>query len=404
MSSLFEYAKQIVEKAGKAFSSGEIFAKVLSRNDDAGRHGVLIPTDAYSYFPPLPIPDPEVNSTAEFTAFDATSSCWVTLAYKYYERYPERRVTRLNSSLNDLGSSPRLLIFIRVKHTDGSTGFYFDCANSSNNGRFQELFQLIFGCELQSSPGNFVIRPLDSNAFSSDPALTELLGKFDEVRAQGWIDSLRTGDTGIGYTFETLLGIKENNDQVADYKGIEIKCKAMKEGAVGNSTKINLFQAGPTWSIKASGRDRIRLLGKIGENGLYACFSQVTTATNNLGLLLDIVDETKRIDLKKDAEALGYWSFNQLEKRLSEKHSRAVFVKAEKRQAQGKTQFGFKELVYCERPSIDRFIELANHRSIVFEFTMSEKPNGSIRNHGYPWRLIHADYLDQLFAFQVKLR
>ena len=61
-------------------------------------------------------------------------------------------------------------------------------------------------------------------------------------------------------------------------------------------------------------------------------------------------------------------------------------------------------MLYCDRPSIARFVDLVAHRNIVFEFLMSEKPNGAIRNHGYPWRLVRADFLDQLFAFQIKLR
>jgi hypothetical protein len=35
---------------------------------------------------------------------------------------------------------------------------------------------------------------------------------------------------------------------------------------------------------------------------------------------------------------------------------------------------------------------------------MSEKPAGKVRNHGYPWRLVREDLLDQLFAVRVKLR
>ena len=94
MSRLSHYAKQLVAKAGKTFDSGEVFAKVLTRNDDSGRHGVLIPTDAYSYFPELPIPDSTQNATQTFIAFNTISSSQVTLAYKYYERYPERRITK----------------------------------------------------------------------------------------------------------------------------------------------------------------------------------------------------------------------------------------------------------------------------------------------------------------------
>lgn len=404
MSDLFNYAKALVEKARKSFVSGEVFAKVLTPNDDSGRHGVLIPTDGYSFFPNFPIPDPTLNATREFVAFDSISASFETVAYKYYERYPERRITRLPGVLNDLGSSPRLLVFLRAKHSDGSFGYYFDCVNSAPEGRFAKLFRLIFGTEISPVPGNFVIRPVDSAAFSADSILTELLGKFDVVKGRGWIDSQRLGDTGIGYTFESLLGIEENNDQQADFKGIEIKCKGIKEGEATSSSKINLFQAGPTWLAEATNKERIRILGKPGDDGFYACYSQVTVTPNNLGLLLDILSANNKIDLRKNADALGYWSFGQLAKRLAEKHSRAAFVKAKVRNTKSKTQYSYEELVYCDKPSIERFVNLVADRNIVFEFTMSEKPDGTIRNHGYPWRLIRAEFLDQLFAFQIKLR
>lgn len=245
---------------------------------------------------------------------------------------------------------------------------------------------------------------VDSEVFSADRSLTELLEKFDGIKERGWIDSLRTGDTGIGYTFETLLGIKENNDQLADFQGIEIKCKGTKEHGPSNSSKINLFQAGPVSLKKATAKERIRILGKPGDEGLYSCCSQVTATPNNLGLMLDILRASEKIDLRKNAEALGFWSFPHLARRLAEKHSRAAFVKARVRKTKTKNQYAYEELVYCDRPSIERFVNLVADRSIVFEFTMSEKPDGIIRNHGYPWRLIRAGFLEHLFAFQIKLR
>jgi len=404
MSRLFHYAEALVAKAQKTFVSGEVFAKVLTRNDDSGRHGVLIPTDAYSYFPELPIQDPTHNATQEFSAFNTNSASEVLLSYKYYERYPERRITRLDALLNDASSTSRLLVFLHAKDSEGCSAYYFDCVNFADGNRFNEIFNLIFGDEITPVPGNFVVRPVDSEAFSADSALSELLGKFDEVRGRGWIESLREGDTGIGYTFETLLGIKENNDQKADFKGIEIKCKSSKEEGGSKSTKINLFQAGPTWTAKTTAKERIRLFGKLGKDGLYVCYSQVTANPNNLGLLLDVLRTDRKIDLRKNADELGYWSFQQLEKRLAEKHDRTAFVKARTRATKTKTQFSYEELVYCDRPSIERFLDLVMRRNIVFEFTMSEKANGMVRNHGYPWRLIRAEFLDQLFSFQIKLR
>ena len=156
--------------------------------------------------------------------------------------------------------------------------------------------------------------------------------------------------------------------------------------------------------MKATAKELIRILGRQGDDGLYTCYSQVTATPNNLDLLLDVLSAQSKIDLRKNTDALGYWSFGQLESRLAEKHSRTVFVKARNRSTKSKTQYSYEELVYCDKPSIERFVELVEKRNIVFEFTMSEKPNGTVRNHGYPWRLIRAEFLDQLFAFQIKLR
>jgi hypothetical protein len=401
---MIKYAQLLVAKAGQSLQSGEIFAKVLTANDDSGRHGILIPSDVYSYFPDLEISNTAINKTIEFKAFDAIAGCWSIVAYKYYQRYPERRITRLNGFINDRSSEPRIFIALKAKHKDGSTGYYFDGVNAAPGGRFNEIFDLIFGSQIKPIPGNFVVRPVDSGVFCADDSLTKLLERFDAVKALGWIETMRAGDTGIGYTFETLLGIKENNDQIADFHGIEIKCKGRKPGKSEASSKINLFQAGPTWLVQSPAKERIRVIGRMGPDGLYACYSQVTTTPNNIGLLLNVSNQSSKIDLLKNTDELGFWSFSQLENRLKEKHSRTAFIKADIRNAKGPAQFSYNELVYCDKPSIGRFMDLVSNRNIVFEFTISEKSNGSIRNHGYPWRLIRSEFLDQLFAFQVKLR
>jgi MvaI/BcnI restriction endonuclease family len=404
MNGLRAYAYQVVEKSGQVFASGEVFAKVLTANDDSGRHGVLIPMDAYSYFPDLAISDPEQNATAYFQAFDASSGAETTLAYKYYQRYPERRVTRLPSVINDLAVGWRIVVFLHAKHSDESSGYYFDCANAAPNGRFWTLFNLTFGDAVEVTSGRFIIRPVDASAFQIDDTLAELLNKFDGIRKRGWVPTLREGHTGIGYTFETLLGIKENNDQIADFKGIEIKCKGKKEGSRAGTGKINLFQVAPTWVSALAAKERIRILGQPRKDGLYACYSQVTTRANNLGLVLQILNPKHKIDLRKRGETLAYWSFAQLEKRLTEKHSRAAFVNAEIRATKSTTLYAYEELVYCDRPNMGRFVDLVADRKIVFEFLLSEKPNGGIRNRGYPWRLVRAEFLSHLFAFQIRLR
>lgn len=55
--------------------------------------------------------------------------------------------------------------------------------------------------------------------------IDDLIIKFIKIKNQGWIKSIRKGNTGIGMTFEYLLETPQNNFEIPDYNGIEIKTK-----------------------------------------------------------------------------------------------------------------------------------------------------------------------------------
>lgn len=403
LESLVAYAQGLAQKSGVAIRHGSIFAKVLTSNDDSGRHGVLIPTEVYEFFPDLIIPDPSVNATTHFHSFDCVSNGNEELAYKYYQRYPERRITCLNSKFSDRDHGLRVGLFLKSQRSDGTTCYFTDVVVEHRDNEFSRLCSLAFGDEATLAEGAFVLREIGTGDFVSDDALDDLLGRFDAIRDSGWIDSRRTGTTGIGHTFESLVGIKENNDQRADFRGIEIKCSLIK-GPGDAGGKINLFQKVPRWANRIRSIERIRLIGQQGEDGRFKCHSQVTTSENNLGLWLREDRNLQQIDLLKNQMAIGDWQFTSLADRLREKHARAVFVKGEARESGGKQRFQYKELVYCEQPSIERFVELVRGRRIVFEFLMSEEDRGRVRNHGYPWRLLSASNLSDLFALRIRLR
>ncbi len=403
LDNLFSYSRALVSLAGKDLRNGDILAKVLTANYDSGRHGVLIPSEAYDFFPELVIDDPQTNATTPFLGFDAIKEQEKPLAYKYYERYPERRITRLNTSFNDRDHGIRIAVFLKAEHTDGSVGYYSDLVREYIDADFEAMCLILFGTAQTLFEGLFSLRAVDAPSFQPDETLSELLGFFDEISGRGFIRSLREGDTGIGYTFESLAGIEENNDRRADYKGIEIKCKQLK-GSGGRGGKINLFQQAPAWENRLTALERLRFIGQPDSEGRYACHSQVTTTANNLGLWLDLGATPDQIDILKGDARFGYWLHTVLAERLREKHSRAVFVKAEVHRSAGHQSFHYQELVYCERPSIKRFNDLLQDRRVVFEFLMSEKEGGKVRNHGYPWRLTSDEYLSELFSLRVKLR
>lgn len=404
LNSLFTYCSGIVGFAGQKLRGGEVFAKVLSNNDDAGKHGVLVPIEGYDFFPAITITDKAVNQTWLLEpAFDCISKTPLHPAYKYYERYPECRITRLNPAFNDRQHGRRVAIFLRAEHQDGTVGYYTDLAREKLDSDFQSLCSILLGEAITLAEGVFSIQSVDSPIFIPDDALNDLLGKFDQISEMGWINSLREGDTGIGYTFESLIGIEENNDRKADFHGIEIKCKKIKESG-SSGGKINLFQQAPCWESQISALERLRMIGQPDLQGRYACHSQVTTTSNNIDLWLDPYATPEQIDLLKGNIRFGHWPHSVLAERLKEKHSRAVFVKAKVGKTTGGQRFHYKELIYCEQPSIRRFTDLIKDRRLVFEFLMSEKEGGKVRNHGYPWRLSSDEYLSELFSFRVQLR
>jgi MvaI/BcnI restriction endonuclease family len=403
MKSISEYAKQLVAPLNLQIKSGQLFAKVLTSNDDSGRHGVLIPTDVYSFFPHLEIIDPDTNVTRTFTSFDAISRKTVELAFKYYQRYPERRITRVNSIVNDHQAGLRLQIVLRVEVSDGQVTYVHDAANQLGDNRFDTLWDLFTGSAVKPTIGAYIVVPVEYTGLTVDDPLEDLLSRFDTIRGR-WFDTLRSGDTGIGYTFETLVGVEENNDQTADFRGIELKCKQRKGNSNSPTGKLNLFQLAPVWSKKQTAVERLVEIGQSNLDGLYSCYSQVNTTPNNLLLALSENSQAEQLDLQKGDLIIGHWPHATLEKRLLEKHSRAAFIFASVSKTKSVTKYCYEELIYCEQPAIDRFLELTMKNQLVFEFLMSEKTKGKVRNHGYPWRLVREDLLDQLFSVRAKLR
>jgi hypothetical protein len=398
-----DYAQSLALQAGVSLDEGQIFAKVLTRNDDSGRHGVHIPTDAYSVLPDWNPRDPAINDTLELSVFDAVSGTTKTMGYKYYERYPERRVTRLDPMLKNT-ESDRLLVILSAVTKTGNRVLIVDCTSRAHDQRFDELWAMLSSGSVLPEPGAFLILPTSYTGLVIDDPLRDLLKRFDKIRNR-WVDSMREGDTGIGYTFETLLDIEENNSRTADFRGIELKCKRVRSRGGPAAGKVNLFQQGPVWTDDSLNTiDRVRMLGKQDSNGLFRCLSQITTRANNLSLLLDPASEQGLISLRRMDEEVGYWPHALLERRLIEKHSRAAFVLAEVRQSRTRTSFSYNELIYCEKPSINSFIDLVGQDRIVFEFLMYERPDGAVRNRGYPWRLVSEALLDQLFSVRVRLR
>jgi hypothetical protein len=247
---------------------------------------------------------------------------------------------------------------------------------------------------------------LDSNWNSKQPgwdakALKQFLGKFDGVIRSGFTPTLRSGSTGIGYTLETLLDIKENNSPRGDFLGIELKSHRGDDFSRSSSKKMNLFLKEPVWLDGLSHKERIPKYGYVDDNGRTALYSTVTSKENSHGLKM--TPEEKRIRLQFRGKDVAEWKHEILAGRLKENLTETIFVGAETRGSGRSEEFHFQTALYCREPSAERLAHLVATREAMVEMRMHIKETGSARNHGTAFR-IRQNSLPQLYRMIVLCR
>lgn len=100
--------------------------------------------------------------------------------------------------------------------------------------------------------------------------LEEFKQEFQKLRNKGFVPSLRQGSTGIGYTFEKLLGLRENNLALPDIENIEIKAHRDNSNSLITLFTFNkkVWQIPPLEAIKKYGSK-----DKNGRLGMYYTMS-----------------------------------------------------------------------------------------------------------------------------------
>jgi hypothetical protein len=85
--------------------------------------------------------------------------------------------------------------------------------------------------------------------------------KFNHLRSQGFVKSERRGNTRVGHTLESRLGITENNIALSDMDIAELKAHRS-----GSNSLITLFTLDRgAWMV--SQMDAIHRFGLIDESG-----------------------------------------------------------------------------------------------------------------------------------------
>lgn len=225
----------------------------------------------------------------------------------------------------------------------------------------------------------------------------ELLYKLREISSLGFTPSLRAGDTGVGMTLETLLGIAANSNKAPDYKGIELKATRISKRG-GQKNKNQLFSKTPNWKLSPmrNAENLVTTRGYIDPDGLQALRHTVSgDKPNSLGLYLDI--DYANSYLRQMFSGIPpseinpvhdmTWILDDLKNALRKKHNETFWVKARHNNDRANEQFHYVEVEHTSKPYIDKLETLIETGLITMDYTLHIKPSGKVRDHGYLFKL-----------------
>jgi len=239
-------------------------------------------------------------------------------------------------------------------------------------------------------------------------SLSRLIPMVRKIAKKGYhINSKGVGKIfpkDAGDTLESLLGIRTNNSQEADFEGIiELKSKTSKT----MDTLFTLrpqFDNTPVADFEPNDRSRVsafaRLYGyysekHIGFKSLYITIGSESAPQNSFGFFLFVNEEERKIELRKlidDGNDIltAYWTFGDLEEELHKKHPATLWVKAETRMNdRGIGEFKYIQAELSRSPQFATFLTLVKTGGITYDWRGYTTPEGAYsgKNHGNAWRI-----------------
>ncbi|WP_230833926.1 MvaI/BcnI family restriction endonuclease, partial [Vibrio campbellii] len=182
----------------------------------------------------------------------------------------------------------------------------------------------------------------------------ELLNKLKSLAASPF-PALRKGDTAIGFTLESMLGIKANSSKKPDYKGIELK------SGRGSANRTTLFAQVADWSLSPC-KKSAEILNKYGyqreeDFKLYCTLS--TQKENSQGLSFIYNQAKDRLEeWSNKRELVAVWPGDLLRNRLREKHAETFWVEAKSDMIDGVEHFQLLSITHTKAPIVSQLLPL----------------------------------------------
>lgn len=233
----------------------------------------------------------------------------------------------------------------------------------------------------------------------------ELKTIFNDIKSLGWVESHRSGDTGIGKTFEDLLNKEEDNLSLPDFKDIEIKSQRNS-----SESMITLFTKSPDYPAGVNTLLRENF-GSTSEEYdglkiLHTTINAVRFNTHRSGydfkIKIDRENEKLIIQIKEHSTneivfENAYWTFDNIRKALTTKLKNLAIVGADEKKENGKNYFKFTNIQLIVGLTLDNFLEALENEDIFVDIRIgvyhSGKNKGKTHDHGTGFRIKLKDLL-----------
>lgn len=215
--------------------------------------------------------------------------------------------------------------------------------------------------------------------------IIKLNNKFIEVKKLGYVNGINIKSKGnAGITFEYLIGKNNDNFQIADFEGIEIKVRSFLK-----TSKIRLFSLVPSNSFGLEIK-RLRKMYGISNSTFpdvktihcYAVTTKKISLQNNFKVKLEIDYDEERIYLlvyeqnNLLLEKKLYWDFDDIIIALKRKLNTLAIVSFNKRIKDNITQFHFYDINFYKLKSEIVFFKLIEQGIIYMQFNLGVYKSG----------------------------
>lgn len=235
--------------------------------------------------------------------------------------------------------------------------------------------------------------------------IKKLNEEFIKIKEKGWVKSLNNGSNGIGFTFESLLGIPKNELEIPDYNGIELKTRRYS-----SASYIILFSSKPegkyyheverikdTYGYPHSKFKQYKVLN----NSVYG--NKLNKIGQKYYFKLDVDRQQRKIYLlvhdryKNLVERDVYWDFDILEEKICRKLTFLALVKAysKKDRCEEWEYFKYDSIKIYYLKDFEHFISLVEEGIIRVNFKLNIKTRGDkigqIHDHGTSFDILEKD-------------